>query len=144
MDALQNLIISPHKESLCDLILEYLILEKKIQHKEAQCFYFRKGIDNQKRRLKGLMGEYEKIRNNFLSLDQQSCMNEKIQLNLKKESINRLKTGRIINKIAQSSLERDIAYCDLFLVLFQKDMTLYPLKTYAEDAEKLIELMQLC
>lgn len=124
------------------LILTYFHLKQKLEHKELQTFYFKKGLESNVRRLQRLRKSYASVRNFYNS----HSLDDLIQLkNERQEQLDRIKSGSRINMITGiwvNSLRSNLAQLDAILPLKRDFEILATIDEYETDTPLLIQLIE--
>ena len=83
-------------------VQEIAEIKQKLANPEAQSFYFRKGIESKRVRLKKLLSEYDEYKD-FINLNEISDFQDKIKE--EKSTLERIITNSFLNTMAYHSIE---------------------------------------
>jgi len=128
------------RSDFMSLLIEIIRTKENLKHSAKASFYFRKGMEHQKIRIKELECEFESIRKRINS---SSLPNLEKELSEQKANLNRWKSKseiHICDTIAINAIQTRVNSIECLMELKQDHSHIQTLQYYLESEDNLLEL----
>lgn len=126
-----------HKGRICELLIEIITLQEKLNNPAQQSFYFKRGIEQQRKRFVILKDEYESLRNhinnNTLRDLQASLESQKKRFKKQKSKIQ----NNLIDRMYTYSLYSGVVFRENMIEAKNKYNRLFAWEYYLENPDAL-------